>query len=289
MASAVQSGVAHLLTARGFDVDTDRNGSTCVWWSLYTQGSGCAFNARFTGFDDQISTLLSEGEIETAAMLRILVDEGDGSIRCTIKQSGSYYHENSMDVDIEVDQTAFDEDEPLGQKFARFSAKARDWLQTDLHSAIKARVQQASMEAHRLLSDLYLIPVHEPEELWSFTTKRFRVKVELAPPCEDRCSFDDYWDGMEPEDVLRMMRLVRDADHGSYQAGDIIATLEVWDEDVEDFEEALTWPYSGGVYGPDDPAYLKKCAYEAARELIAQAREQLGLEKNQPIELPMAA
>lgn len=194
----IKAAMVHLVESFGFDIKVDQQSSKELYWSnLYCQGAGVAFNASIE--DDKarnfVRELALEGRLSDAMECVRLLDEGE--LRFSIVHSDNHYtHEETMSVEIDGPHGEVSDDVP------EFIDKVGERI-------IEA-AKTASMKAHDLLHDLFLLPINEEEVVRRYTTKHWLVEFVKSPFSDDSCDEDECFNEGDAADTLEQIRYLVD-------------------------------------------------------------------------------
>lgn len=219
MYANIKSALAHLISTFGFTVDSTGKDGPSVWWGLYSQGSGMAFDGKLVDPAELFRRMHSNEMLETVAHLGPLLANGDLVVR--VKQgSGTYCHGGTMDIEFDGPHTGSGDDEKDADAIERMRKELRDMLHT------------MSDTARNLLENYFLLTCHDDEALWSFETRNFRVEI-IHVKDQDSDSLEWHLDGFEPEERLEEMKRLT-AKYGQYRAGSIKAVISRISEDDDE-------------------------------------------------------
>lgn len=247
------------LQALGYEPN-ERQGSAgpTVWWSLsYSQGDGMAWDGRLD--TDKLVERLTKG-VQKRLVKKALEK---GSIYCAkVSHSGSYYHWNSMTVELDLA-----DDSGLTDK----ERQAFDAFVKDIDEDVKETSRRLEKEGYKLLEGINPawwckkkgaegVFAEESYFPWrTITIGRFRTEIKLV---EDRY-FNPYRFGdADPHNICKQIVA------GELVSCGIIVEIYVADDDVEIGSDSL-W----GVMDKPDMKYIKGDAIaQVLSEAIADAR-----------------
>lgn len=203
--SAFQRAFAALFASAGFIVEPKD-----VRYSLgYCQGDGASFSGS-VDFDSYIRTLVRENTA-LAIQVRRACDAGELSVRVT-QSDHRYCHAYTMSVDAEY----------------RGESGDVEAVMADLEKDMLERARSIATEAEKLgyaLIDTTL-PTGEVREVYREACGQGALVIVIIGTEYDT---DDTLDGMEPEDILALLRSLHDVPHRSHCCGDL--ELRYVDED----------------------------------------------------------
>lgn len=260
----IKAALDYLISTYGLHVLPSGDGKR-IYWSLYSQGSGVAFDARVSDWKLVWKHMLAEGRLDSAARLSGAVD--DDELNLTIRHTDNRYtHSRSMDVEVDGPRNSEDEEADAAAV-------------TELVKSVKEIVESASDACHDLLSN-YLLLSTDGKEVLAHETKHFRVVVRQIADDGDE-TLDWELEGLTGQEAVeRMTELTRNA--GEYQAGSIEVRVYHRVDVDDDWEEVADSTYSAFPYRTTEAYALLRSSRQEVADTILQAREALGITKTKP-------
>jgi hypothetical protein len=206
----------------------------CVYWGLFSQGSGVAF----------------DGDISQESILRHFIDTEDWTrllqlrwcishgldIGAVIKHDDNHYtHENTMKITLNTEDVSLDPDELDGPELV-------DQVDTDaliecVETLVKARVVAGSLDCYKHLDDYYTRRLKNDGKR-SVTVGNVTITVEPTQESEGHGGnhIDPFADVVEHYDDAYEVLFGEDRECAPYR---LLVTLETVDEDGDTAEEEL--------------------------------------------------
>lgn len=256
----ITSALACIIESYGFQVLRNGEGH-CIFWGLYSQGSGVAFNARVHDWPKVWKHMHTQDRLDAAARLSGAVDEDD--LRMTVRHTGRDCHARSMDVEVEGPSESDDNQADVDAVTATVTS-------------VKEIVEKASEECHSLLEDYFLLG-GDSKHVIAHETKHFRVEVRQVADDTDETLEWELEGFSDQEAVERMRDLTRNT--GEYMAGVWQIRIEHRDDVEDDWEEVAECTYPAFPYRVADSVAEFRGLRNEVADAIKQARETLGITK----------